>query len=261
VPIDSLKPNPYQPRKEFPEESLKELADSIRDKGIIQPVIAEDSLDGTYMIIAGERRVRAGKLAGLTEVPVKLGKFSTEEKIEIALIENIHREDLNPLEEAQAYKNLMDTMELNQEEIAVRVSKKRSTVANSLRLLNLPEKIKQSLLHNTISAGHARAILSLINPSDQELLQKMILDRSLSVREAETFAQELNKGNKSFSKKAAAKHPAHKAAPELKEIEQRLIDALGTKVEIKGTAKNGRIEIHYFSLEDIERILEIIERK
>ncbi|MBN1412876.1 MAG: ParB/RepB/Spo0J family partition protein [Spirochaetales bacterium] len=258
VSIDALKPNPYQPRKEFPEEGLNELADSIKTNGIIQPIIAEDEGDGTYIIIAGERRARAARLAGLSEVPVKIGKFTKEEKIEVALIENIHREDLNPLEEAQAYKNLMDTMELNQEEVAQKVSKKRSTVANALRLLNLPEEVKSRLLSNEITAGHARAILAVLNPADQNLLLKMIVEKNLSVRDAEVYAQEINKGNKSLKKKDKKKASDHRIAPELKEIEQKLIDKLGTKVEIKGNTKTGRIEIHYFSLEDIERLLDIL---
>lgn len=258
VPIKKLTPNPYQPRKEFREESLQELADSIKQNGIIQPILAEEQEDGTYIIIAGERRARAAKLADLVEVPVILDKFTIEEKIEIALIENIQREDLSPIEEAMGYKTLMDTLELNQEEVAKKVGKSRSAVANSLRLLKLPEKIKESLNHGVISAGHARAILSVINPADQEFLFNRIIEQNLSVREAEQLSSELNKGNK-LNMKEKNKPSNEVTNPEMHGIKQKFIDTFGTKVEIRGSFKKGKIEISYFSMDDLERILEIIK--
>lgn len=262
VLIESLKPNPYQPRKEFNPESLKELSESIKLKGILQPVIVESNGDGTYTIISGERRVRASRLAGLETVPAILGSYSVVEKLENALIENIQREDLKPLEEATAYKRLMETFNLNQDEIADKVGKNRSTIANTLRLLKLPKAMRDSLSNGTITPGHARAILSVINPHDQELLFKAIVDEDISVREAENYATQINRGNKNILKKKKPKPKQGKSKnPELAHIEQQFIDTLGTKVEIKGTSNTGKIEISYFSLDDLERLMEIIIKK
>ena len=196
-----LKPNPHQPRHEFDEAALKELADSIREHGIIQPIIVEDAGDGTYYIIAGERRTRAARLAGLSKVPVIIKKFSDERKLEIALIENIQRENLNPVEEAQAYHELMTLGNLSQEEAAARVGKNRSTVANALRLLKLPEDMTNSLASGQITPGHARAILSVLNPSDQRILFGRIVGNGLSVRDAERMAGELNGGSRAADQK------------------------------------------------------------
>jgi len=258
IPIEKIKPNPYQPRKYFPEESLKELSDSIKQKGIIQPIIAEKSEDGKYIIISGERRVRAAKLAGLKTVPTILGIYSILEKLENALIENIQRENLSPLEEAEGYKQLIESFKLNQEEIAKRVGKNRSTIANAIRLLKLPKKIKEDLSKGKITTGHARAILSLVNPIDQDYLHKEIIMRDLSVRETEKYATEINKGNKSFIKKGDKAGVKKKKEPGFEEIENSLIELLGTKVEIKGAMEKGRIEISYFSMSDLERIIDII---
>jgi len=257
-----LKPNPHQPRREFDEEALKELADSIREHGIIQPVIAEDAEDGTYFIIAGERRTRAARLAGLSSIPVILKKFSDERKLEIALIENIQRENLNPIEEAEAYHQLMTMGNLSQEETAARVGKNRSTVANALRLLKLPEDIRSSLSTNQISPGHARAILSIMNPADQRILFGRIVGNGLSVREAERMAAELNGGSR------AGKEPATGSKKktdnetirsiEVRTIEQKFIDALGTKVTVKGSLERGTIEVAYFSRDDLDRLYDLI---
>ena len=260
IPIGSLKPNPYQPRKKFTGENLGELAESIKLKGIIQPIIAEQEESGTYIIISGERRVRAAKIAGLSTVPAILGKFTTIERLENALIENIQRESLTPLEEAEGFKRLMETFNLNQEEIAKKIGKKRSTIANTLRLLKLPEKIKIDLNTGIITAGHARAILSLINTSDQELLYKAILDKNLSVRETERYAGEFNKGNKTISKIQVKKKTLALKNAEIQNMEDQFIEALGTKVELKGTLQKGKIEIHYYSMDDLDRILSIISK-
>lgn len=260
IPIESLKPNPYQPRKKFVDENLNDLAESIRLKGIIQPIIAEQEKDDTYIIISGERRVRAAKIAGLSTVPAVLGKFSVIEKLENALIENIQRENLTVLEEAEGYKRLMDIFNLKQEEIAQKIGKNRSTIANTIRLLQLPENMKSDLNSGIITAGHARAILSLINPADQELLYKTICKNNLSVRQAEYHAGELNKGNKNIQPKQEKKVSKKHKTVEIREMENRFIEAFGTKVELKGTIQKGRIEIHYYSKDDLERIYSIISK-
>ncbi len=257
-----LKPNPHQPRREFDEEALKELADSIREHGIIQPVIAEETGDGTYYIIAGERRTRAARLAGLSTVPVILKKFSEERKLEIALIENIQRENLNPVEEAEAYHKLMSMGNLSQEETAARVGKNRSTVANALRLLKLPEDIRSSLATGQITPGHARAILSIMNPADQRILFGRIVGNALSVREAERMAAELNGGSRAGKDSAteSRKKTDEDALKniEIRTIEQKFIDALGTKVSVKGSLERGTIEVSYFSRDDLDRLYELI---
>lgn len=256
-----LKPNPHQPRHEFNEEALKELADSIREHGIIQPIIVEDAGDGTYFIIAGERRTRAARLAGLSKVPVIVKKFSDERKLEIALIENIQRENLNPVEEAHAYHELMTLGNLSQEEAAARVGKNRSTVANALRLLKLPEDMTSSLASGQITSGHARAILSVLNPSDQRILFGRIVGNGLSVRDAERMAAELNGGSRAAvktEKKAPQSAEGGARSVEIRNIEQKFIDALGTKVSVKGNLEKGTIEITYFSRDDLDRVYEVI---
>ncbi len=259
VPVSRIAPNPNQPRKEFSDETLTELADSIREKGILQPILVEESGDGSYTLIAGERRWRAAGKAGLRDVPVIVRKFSDQEKREIALIENIQREDLTPIEEAKAYKGLMDASALGQEELSARLGKNRSTVANALRLLKLPEDMQESLSRREITPGHARAILSVVNPADMRILFRRIVDRGLSVREAEAMAANLNKGARAAAP-AEKDYPKQKA-PELREMEQKLLDLLGTKVAIKGNGKKGSIEISYFSMEDLNRVYEILTRQ
>lgn len=255
-----LKPNPHQPRQEFDETALRELADSIREHGIIQPIIVEEAEGGTFFIIAGERRTRAARLAGLTTVPVIVKKFSEERKLEIALIENIQRENLNPIEEAQAYHKLMELGNLNQEEAAVRVGKSRSAVANALRLLKLPEDMVSSLASGQITAGHARAILSVLNPADQRILFGRILGNALSVRDTERMAGELNGGSRAGSEQPKQKKTDVNGALkdiEVRNLEQKFIDVLGTKVSVKGNLEKGSIEISYFSRDDLDRIYEI----
>ncbi len=257
-----LKPNPHQPRREFDEAALQELADSIREHGIIQPIIVEEAGEGVYYIIAGERRTRAARLAGLATVPVIVKKFSDERKLEVALIENIQRENLNPVEEAEAYHRLMELGNLGQEEAARRVGKNRSTVANALRLLKLPEDMRSSLASGQITAGHARAILSVLNPADQRILFERIVGNGLSVRDAERIAGELNGGSRAGDasderQKKAKKTDAFRDM-ETRGLEQKFIDALGTKVTVRGGLERGTIEIAYFSRDDLDRIYEII---
>ena len=260
LPLSALTPNPEQPRREFDDASLRELADSIREKGVLQPILAEPHGDGAYTIVAGERRVRAARLAGLQRIPVVVREFTQQEKLEIALIENVQREDLTPIEEARAYRRLMELANLSQEQVALKVGKERSTIANSLRLLKLPDEALEALGKGSITAGHARALLMLVNPTDQHLLLRRIVDDGISVREAESMAGALNKGKKGASKPGRGGSDAGgvRREPEIREVEQRLIEKLGTKVELRGTVKKGRIEISYFSSEDLERLLELL---
>ncbi len=258
VPLRSIEANPLQPRTRFDEESLEELADSIRVQGIIQPLVVEKGVQG-YVIIAGERRFRAAAIAGLSEVPVIVRSFSEEEKLEIALIENIQREDLNPIEEAKAYTRLMEKYGLSQEKLAMKIGKKRSTVANAMRLLNLPEDMQEAVMDGTMSAGHARAILSVLNPAEQRILFSRILSDGLSVREAERQAAGFNRGMRSSEKsKGSSSGAAPKRPTELRQIEEKFLDALGTKVTLRGDLERGRIEIAYYSKDDLERIYDII---
>jgi len=258
--LDSLKANPNQPRRIFDEEALQELAASIREHGIIQPIIVEDSGTGTYIIVAGERRSRAARIAGLKEVPVVIRNYSDERRLEVALIENVQREDLNPIEEASAYKRLMEITNLSQEDVAARVGKNRSTVANALRLLKLPEDMQGALSAGQLTSGHARAILSVVNPADQRILFGRILAESVSVREAEKYAAELNGGIRAASTKTKEEAPKEKS-PELQSIEQKFIDALGTKVSISGGLKRGSIRIDYYSMDDLDRVYSILAGK
>ena len=257
VALRNIQPNPYQPRTEFDEVRLSELAESIKQQGVIQPLIVEQDRD-IYTIIAGERRFRAARMAGLSEVPVILRKFSDEEKLEIALIENIQREDLNPIEEAKAYRQLMERNNLSQDSLAKKIGKKRSTVANSVRLLKLPEDMQESIVSGELSSGHARAILSVINPADQRILYNRIINEHLSVREAERQAAGFNKGMHSSEKEHDKSSQPRVVPPEVQEIEQRFLDKLGTKVSLKGNMQKGKIEITYYSKEDLERVYDII---
>jgi len=258
VPVSALQAGSHQPRKNFSEEALRELARSIEQKGVLQPLLVEQLEPGSYQIVAGERRFRAAQQAGLSEVPVLVRRFSELEKTEIALIENLQREDLSPVEEASGYKTLMEKGGLTQEEVARRVGKSRPTVANALRLLKLPKAMLEALDRGRMDPGHARAILSLVNPADQELLFQRIATRGMSVREAEQTAARMNQGVRNSGKKSAPAK-AQRRQPELAALESRLIERLGTRVAILGSEKKGKIEIHYFSLDDLERISTLIE--
>jgi ParB family chromosome partitioning protein len=256
LPLASLRPNPEQPRRSFSPESLAELASSLKTHGLIQPIVVEKSGEGHYLIVAGERRYRAASIAGLTEVPVIVRSYTPEKRLEIALIENVQREDLNPVEEAEAYRTLMAMGSRSQEEVADIVGKSRSAVANSVRLLKLPETMLAGLREGSLSAGHAKALLSVIEPGRRDLLFARILAEGISVREAEAAAQDLNSAH--FSTPKGAPRPEKPKSPEIREVEERLIRALGTKVSVKGDGKKGSIAIEYYSLEDLERILELL---
>jgi ParB family chromosome partitioning protein len=252
---DKLLPNPGQPRKSFDEAGLRELADSIREHGIIQPVIAEDRGDGTYIIIAGERRTRAARMAGLAEIPVIVRNYSEAKRMEVSLIENIQRTDLNPVEEAAAYRALMDLTGLSQDEVAARVGKNRSTVANALRLLKLPPQMRGALEDGRMSPGHARAVLSLESAADREALFKRITAGGISVREAEQAAAALAGGAKPAKKTVKGRRD-----PELTAMEQKFIKTLGTKVVIEGDLSGGSIRIDYYSMDDLDRLYGILAK-
>ena len=254
IPIDKITANPLQPRKDFNDQELAELTDSIREHGIIQPVIVEEAGDDSYIIVAGERRVRAARTAGLSEVPVIVRKYSEEKRFAVSLIENIQRSDLNPIEEAAAYKSLMDISGLSQDQAAARVGKNRSTVANALRLLKLAPQMQDSIKKGELSAGHARAILSIANEKIQGILFKDIIKNKLSVREAEKLAVLLNKQKKEKEAPRGKSRP-----PELKDMEEKFIKRLGTKVKIQGDINKGSIIIDYYSMDDLDRLYDIIQ--
>jgi ParB family chromosome partitioning protein len=250
LPADKLVPNPGQPRKNFNETELQELAASIKTYGIIQPIIAANTGDGTYIIIAGERRTRAAILAGLETVPVIIRDYTDQKQLEVSLIENIQRTDLNPIEEAAAYKNLMDFSGLSQDELSSRVGKNRSTVANALRLLKLPVEMQKSIEEGKVSSGHARTLLSVTDAKAREKLYREILAGDVSVREAEKRA--------ASTEKKAVKKGGSKQPPEIDAMAEKFIGKLGTKVVIEGDLNKGKIHIDYYSMEDLERLYEIL---
>lgn len=258
-----LKPNPKQPRKEFNEKKLEELANSIKAKGILQPIIVEYIKDKEFYIIAGERRTRAAKMAGLSKVPVQLRKFDEQQKLEFALIENIQRADLNPIEEAMAYYNLIQMGDLSQDEVAKQVGKNRTTVANSIRLLKLPTDIQKALSEGEISAGHARALLMVKNDSDMRILYGRIIGSGLSVREAEAMAEAFNNGGRATDKnKDKNKDNKKTKDPDFANFEQELRNIFGVKgVNLKGSMEKGSLEISFTSRDDFDRIYEVLMRK
>lgn len=250
VDINKIMPNRYQPRKSFNEDSMKELSESIRDKGVLQPVIVTELGDGRYELVAGERRWRAAKTAGLLEIPVLIKDFSDEDKLEIALIENIQREDLNPLEKAEAFREIMERLDLSQDAFAKKIGKDRTSVTNTLRLLKLPEFVREKLISEEISEGHARAILSIEDLDGIIQFTKHVVENGLSVRETEAAVRDFKK-KEAPSKKIQKER---KIDPGIEELQERFIKAMGAKIEIKGTINKGKIEIHYFSKEDLENI-------
>jgi ParB family chromosome partitioning protein len=259
--VDKLVPHPGQPRKNFDETELKELSESIKIYGIIQPIIAANAGDGSYIIIAGERRTRAAKLAGLQTVPVIIRNYTDQKRLEVSLIENIQRTDLNPIEEAAAYKNLMDFSGLSQEELAARMGKSRPTVANALRLLKLPVEVQKSIEEGKVSPGHARALLSITDTKTREKLYREIITNEFSVRETEKRAAALNAEKDGKGKTANTADGAKntkKRPPEVEAMAEKFISRLGTKVVIEGDLNKGRIHIDYYSMEDLERLYEIL---
>ena len=255
--LDLVQPNKEQPRKTFDEEKINELAESIKNYGMLQPLLVQKN-DSFYEIIAGERRWRAAKAAGLKEVPAVLKEYSKQEAMEISLIENVQRADLNPIEEALGYKQLIDEFGLTQEEIAVRVAKSRTVITNTMRLLKLDEQIQNMLVQGVITSGHARALLSLEDAQMQLKAAKEILDKKLSVRETERLVKRLQK--EASGEKKEEKKKDETLALIYQDLEDRMKSVMGTKVSIHNKDKNkGRIEIEYYSEAELERIVEMIE--
>ena len=254
VKISQVEPNRSQPRKQFDEDALMELSESIKQYGILQPLLVSDK-GGFYEIIAGERRWRAAKLAGLKEVPVIVKEFTDQQIVEISLIENIQREDLNPIEEAMAYKRLIEEFHMKQDGIAVRVSKSRTAVPNSLRLLKLDERVQQMLIDEMISAGHARAILAITDKEKQASVAMKVFDEKLSVRETEKLVKHIVEPPK---KKEKTVNTAEDAIYE--SLEEKMKTIMGTRVSIQRKKNNkGKIEIEYYSRDELERIIELFE--
>lgn len=252
VSISSIVPNPRQPRTRFTDNELSELADSIREHGVIQPLIVSEQGDGTYTLIAGERRLRASQIAGLNTVPVVTRQADDRELLELALIENIQREDLSPLEAAEAYKSLEENFNLTHEEISKRVGKNRASVTNTMRLLKLPGEVQKALLEKKITEGHARVLLSLPTPQAQINAMNHIIKNELNVRQTEEYIRNLL--GESNKKTKTAKTDL---TPELKEIENKLRQSIGTKVSLRPTKNGaGSISIHYYSDEELESIID-----
>ena len=251
--ITEVEPNREQPRKNFNEDALLELADSIKQYGVIQPLIVQKKADH-YEIIAGERRWRAAKMAGIKEIPVIIKDYSDQQVMEISLIENIQREDLNPIEEAMAYKNLMEEFHLKQDEIAEKVSKSRTTVTNSMRLLKLDKRVQQMMIDDMISAGHARTLINIEDPDAQYNIATKIFDEKLSVRETEKLVKLLQKPEVKKEKIEKVNSFIYK------DIEEKMKAILGTKVTVDHKSNNkGKISIEYYSNEELERILYLLE--
>jgi len=250
IPMARIRPNRDQPRQEFDPEAIEDLAASIKEKGILQPVVVKRIGESEYELICGERRMRAALLCGLTAIPAVVKDIAQEDFLEWALIENIQREDLNPIEEAQAYDRLVQERMLSQEEIAKRVGKNRVTITNTLRLLRLPKEVLEFLQSGHLTAGHARAILALPSPEHQRQMARRIAQENLSVRQVEAIV------NRSNAQKRGAKHARH-LKPEIVDLENHLAQHFGTQVKIypRKNMKEGRIEVHYFSLDDLDRIL------
>lgn len=258
VNINKVEPNRDQPRKNFDEDALLELAESIKQFGVLQPLIVQEK-DGYYEIIAGERRWRAAKMANLKEIPVIIKKLTEQEIVEISLIENIQRENLNPIEEAIAYKRLLTEFNLKQDEVAERVSKSRTAVTNSMRLLKLNEKVQQMVIDDMISTGHARALLGISNLEKQYIVAQKIFDEKLSVRETEKLVKKIQqeKENKNTEK-------VSKIDPKLEiichDLEEKMKGILGTKVSInQKDNKKGKIEIEYYSMDELDRIMDLLQ--
>jgi len=258
-PLDEIQPNFYQPRKEMDDRALQQLSDSISEKGILQPLVVREKKDGTgYELIAGERRWRAARMAGLTEVPVIVKEVSKSDRLELALIENIQRQNLNPLEEAEAYNRLMSEFKLTQEEVSKRVGKERSTVANTLRVLQLPDFAKNDLATGALTMGHARALLSLDTVEEMRVLRDEIIDKGMSVRQAEKYVKSKKSNHKTQTVREKAATIDQLPDSYCTALTNDLVRYLGTKTRILQNGTRGKIEIEYFSADDLERLLALI---
>ena len=255
--IDEIEPNQLQPRKNFDEDALQELSESIKQFGLIQPIIVKNK-GKYYEIVAGERRWRAARIAGLKEVPVIIKEYSEKESMEIAIVENLQREDLNPIEEAQAYQKLIEEFGLKQDEAAQRVSKSRTAVTNALRLLKLDERVQQMVIDEMISGGHARALLAIEDKEEQYLTAMLIFDNKMSVRETEKLVREHIK--KEEEKRIEKKEDFSQMETIYHQLEERMKSVIGSKVAIHSrNYKKGKIEIEYYSNDELERIIDLIE--
>ena len=258
VKISKVEPNREQPRKNFDEDALLELAESIKQFGVLQPLLVQDRKD-YYEIIAGERRWRAAKIAGLKEVPVIIKKLTEQERVEISLIENIQRENLNPIEEALAYKRLLNEFNLKQDEVAERVSKSRTAVTNSMRLLKLNEKVQQMVIDDMLTTGHARALLGIEDQEKQYVVAQQIFDEKLSVRETEKLVKKIQKEKNLQEKKK--EELDEQVALAYHDVEEKMKLILGTKVNIRAKDdKKGKIEIEYYSMDEFNRIFEMMQK-
>jgi len=249
--IDQIDPNPAQPRKSFDEEKLAALAETIRNRGILQPLVVRRK-GGRYELIAGERRWRAAKLAGLERVPVVVREAEDEESLEISLLENLQREDLNPIEEARAYRHMLERLGLTQEDLARKVGKDRSSVANSVRLLHLPREVQEEVASGTISEGHARALLALTHPVEQIRAVALIKEKGLSVRDTERYVRQHKAGP------GAGKGKSSTLDPDIQRVQDDLSNRLGMKVTIQKRGKGGRLLISYGSLEQLDRLCSLL---
>ncbi|WP_059050440.1 ParB/RepB/Spo0J family partition protein [Paenibacillus senegalimassiliensis] len=252
IPLNQLRANPYQPRKTFDEEAIRELAESIRQHGVIQPIIVRSVLKG-YEIIAGERRFRASQYCGNATIPAVVRSFSDQQVMEIALIENLQRENLNAMEVAVAYQGLMDQFQLTQEELSMKVGKSRSHIANFLRLLSLPEEVKEYVSRGTLSMGHARALVGLKDATMIKQLAQQCIDHEWSVRELEDAVQQIDR-----KKKEKPKSTNKKRDPYIEEVEESLRERYKTTVKIKANKEKGKIEINYYSQQDLQRLLDML---
>ena len=253
IPLNEIKNDNNQPRKAFDSDKIAELTESIKTHGIIQPLILRKSEDGLYIIVAGERRWRAAKLAGLKEVPAIVMDLSEKEVLEISLIENIQRQDLNPIEEALAYKKLLNEFKLTQEDLSKRIGKSRTAITNTMRLMNLDNRVQQYIIEGIISEGHGRALLGIKDEEIQYELSQKVIDENLSVRELERLVKKIVEG-----KNKEEKNMVEELNPYYKEIKTQLQNYFGTKVNISNRNNKGKIEIEYYSEDDLQRILDII---
>jgi ParB family chromosome partitioning protein len=252
VPVEAIRPNPWQPRTHFDEQELAELAQSIREHGVLQPVLVSQQPDGSFQLITGERRWRAVQLTGMPTIPAMVKEATPQASLEMALVENIQRRDLNPLEEAHAFRQLLDEHGLTQEQLGQRIGKSRVAVTNTLRLLNLPEEVRQALAEGALSEGHARAILMANGEARRVRLLARVLQDHLSVRDTETLAREMN-----ASRASPAESPPD---PDVERLEDAFRQALGTRVRLLRGRHGGRLVIHFFSDEELQGIYEAIVR-
>ncbi len=253
-PVDDIVPNPYQPRVNFSDQELRQLAESVKSQGVLQPLLVRPLAEGGYELVAGERRLRAARLAGLNTVPVVVKDVSDAEMIEMSIVENIQRENLNPMEEAEAYHRLITEFSLTQEEAAARVGKSRSAVANFLRLRQLPEPIKASIMEGKLSMGHARALLGAETPAQQTSVWRAVIEKGLSVRQTEAMVKKLRKGSRQ-----AQKTRPDTANTYYTSLAEDLSRRFGTKVQIKRRGKVGKLEIEFYNDQDLQRVLDLLD--